>query len=169
MPEQPFAITGLTPEEKVEQALRMMQELFEERIGGANIGDVFTVGGDDVLTLSLSSTGGLEKSSSAVKVKAASTGGIKTDSNGTAVKIKASSGLTSDADGLQNKKQAHIVDAEDTHAITDPADSPASADALRDDLVANTIPEIKAALDALGAKLNALLLALETGEILAGS
>ena len=39
-------------------------------------------------------------------------------------------------------------------AITDPADTPASADALRDDLVANTIPEIKDAIATLAEKLN---------------
>lgn len=34
-------------------------------------------------------------------------------------------------------------------AVTDPADTPASADALRDDLVANTIPSIEAELTAI--------------------
>lgn len=49
------------------------------------------------------------------------------------------------------------ADAETSHSITDPADTPADADALRDDLVANTIPDIESALDALGAKINSLL------------
>jgi len=59
-----------------------------------------------------------------------------------------------------------ITDATTSHAITDPADTPADADALRDDLVANTIPDIEAALDALGTKLNSILTALENKYIL---
>lgn len=39
-------------------------------------------------------------------------------------------------------------------AIPDPADSPASADALRDDLVANALPKIRNALSSLAAKWN---------------
>jgi hypothetical protein len=39
-------------------------------------------------------------------------------------------------------------------AIPDPADSPASADALRDDLVTNTLPKIRNALSSLAAKWN---------------
>ncbi len=60
---------------------------------------------------------------------------------------------------------AHISDAETSHSITDPGDAPADADALRDDLVANAIPEIESALDALGGKINDILLRLEQFEI----
>lgn len=42
-------------------------------------------------------------------------------------------------------------------AIPDPADTPASADALRDDLVANTLPAIRDALATLAATLNRVL------------
>lgn len=42
-------------------------------------------------------------------------------------------------------------------SIPDPADTPASADALRDDLVANTLPPIRDALASLSNKLNAIL------------
>ena len=58
--------------------------------------------------------------------------------------------------------QAHIADASTSHAITDPGDAPADADALREDLVTNTIPSIEGALNALGTKVNAVLAALET-------
>lgn len=40
-------------------------------------------------------------------------------------------------------------------AIPDPADTPASADALRDDLVANVLPKIRDAISSLSAQLNA--------------
>ena len=57
---------------------------------------------------------------------------------------------------------AHIADAVTSHAITDPADTPADADALRDDLVANTIPSIEAKLDALATVVNSGLVTPET-------
>jgi hypothetical protein len=44
--------------------------------------------------------------------------------------------------------------ASESHSITDPADTPADADALRDDLVTNALSEIASALDALGAEFN---------------
>ena len=93
--------------------------------------------------------------------------GLSVDADGLQMAIKANSGLAVDADGLQLKQQAHIEDAATAHTITDPADTPADADALRDDLVTNTIPAIENALDALGTKINSLLDALETAEVLA--
>jgi hypothetical protein len=66
-------------------------------------------------------------------------------------------------------QQTHIADASASHAITDPADTPADADALRDDLVANAIPDTESALNALGTKINSILSALETAGILASS
>jgi hypothetical protein len=58
--------------------------------------------------------------------------------------------------------ESHIVDASVAHSITDPADTPADADVLRDDLVLNTIPSIETALNNLGIKVNAILTAIET-------
>ena len=72
--------------------------------------------------------------------------------------IKVESGGAITADGTQ---ASHIADASTSHSITDPADAPADADALRDDLVANAIPDIESALDALGTKINSILDALE--------
>lgn len=46
------------------------------------------------------------------------------------------------------------VAASEAHTITDPADTPATVDALRDDLVANTIPNIESKLNALGVEIN---------------
>ncbi len=63
-------------------------------------------------------------------------------------------------------KQAHIADASTGHTITDPADTPATVDALRDDLVLNTIPSLESALNTLGTKVNAILAAIETAKIL---
>jgi len=90
--------------------------------------------------------------------------------------------LVTDGDGIETtyddtagtltfavKQQTHEVDASIAHAITDPANTPATADALRDDLVLNAIPDIETALNALGAKINAILVKIETAEIFADS
>jgi hypothetical protein len=68
-----------------------------------------------------------------------------------------------------HQQGANVADASASHSITDPADSPADADALRDDLVTNAIPEIESALDALGTKVNAILASLEAAGIMASS
>lgn len=47
-------------------------------------------------------------------------------------------------------------------AIPDPADTPVTADALRDDLVANALPAIRDALASLSGKVNAILAAATT-------
>jgi hypothetical protein len=123
MAEQPFPITAQNASELIQQTTLLMEELFQERVGGANLGDVFTIGDDDILTLTLSSTGGLEKSSSAVQIKAHatggmeiganglaitvySTGGLETDANGLAIKVKATGGAQTDSDGLAIKVKA---------------------------------------------------------------
>lgn len=59
-------------------------------------------------------------------------------------------------------QQAHQADCSTTHAITDPGDAPADADALREDLVTNVIPSVESALNALGTRINSILTTLET-------
>ena len=96
---------------------------------------------------------------------------VTDDGDGTitlTVPLKASFGITSDANGLSLNQQANVVDASAVHTITDPADTPATADVLRDDLVLNAIPDIEAALNALGTKVNAILALLLASEMMAG-
>jgi len=57
---------------------------------------------------------------------------------------------------------AHVADAVTAHAVTDPGDSPADADALRDDLVTNVIPSMETQLNNLGTVINSILSTLET-------
>jgi hypothetical protein len=66
-------------------------------------------------------------------------------------------------------QEAHIADAVTAHAITDPADSPADADALREDLVNNVIPSVESALNALGTKINSVLTVMESLKLTATS
>lgn len=168
MPEQPFAITqreevaGL-----VQQIEALIADLYQDRVGGADIGDVFSLGTDDVLNLQVSSTGGLEKSGGYLIVKLPSTGGLESDATGLMIKVKDDSGLTVDGDGLQVvvrasyginmdsnglalKKQAHEANASTSHGVTNWATT-------------------NAALDALGTKINSILSKLENAEVFASS
>ncbi len=63
-------------------------------------------------------------------------------------------------------EQDHLTAATAAHTITNPTDAPANADALRDNLVAVTLPQIVAALNALGARINALITSLEESGVL---
>lgn len=202
MPQLPVPISGETVEDIVAKVKIILTEMFEDGIGSAKIGDVFSFGSDDVLTLNilyglektsgylnikLSQTGGLQVgSTTGLSIKLATNSGLQVDINGTSilldsnpglelgtggikVKLKSGYGIDVDSDGLKLKRQAHEADASTSHTITDPADSPASADALRDDLVANTIPSIESALNSLGTKINNILAKLEAAEVVASS
>lgn len=87
-------------------------------------------------------------------------------------------GLVRDAAGVQvlGAQQAAVasltnnlgvVGNDDVVAVPDPADAPGTADALRDDLVANTIPAIRGDLADLTDKLNTVLTRLRAHGIIA--
>jgi len=200
--------------------MALFDDLYQDRIGGASIGDVFAIGSDDILSLQVKSAGGIKKDSNELAVEYSATGGLTVSTAGLAIKCKTGGGASVSADGLaisgaavnnfqtmncpagtdpvasistdtlnlavtfgltitgnsatktitfSVKQQAHEANASTAHAITDPGDAPASVDALRDDLVANTIPSIETALNALGTKINSILTKLETAEILASA
>ena len=52
------------------------------------------------------------------------------------------------------KQQGALLDVSETPTVTDPADSPVTPDALRDDLVAGALADIRAQLAALGVAVN---------------
>jgi hypothetical protein len=96
---------------------------------------------------------------------------VTNDGDGTVtltVPLKANFGITSDANGLSLIQQTNVSNASTSHLITDPSDTPADADALRDDLVTNTIPDIESSLNSLGSKINSVLALLLASEIMAG-
>jgi hypothetical protein len=96
---------------------------------------------------------------------------VTDDGDGTislTVPLKANFGITSDSSGLSLNQQANVTNASTSHSITNPGDAPADADALRDDLVNNVIPEIESAFDTLGTKINSILSLLLSSEIMAG-
>lgn len=175
----PYPLSGTNIDELKFQVFELIREIYEEKIGGADLGDVFSLPGD-VLTLALSETSGLTKENNELALDIASTGGLEVSASGLAAKLSTTGGLESAVSGLAVKldgtslalsssgikvtqsPQTHEVDASEIHSITAPADTPASVDALRDDLVDNTIPSIEAALNNLGIKINNIIAKLET-------
>lgn len=87
------------------------------------------------------------------------------------VTVAAVSGVAGD----QIAAQAALTDnsggtgSETLAVIAMPADTPASADALRDDLVANALPAIKNAIASLAAKQNAIIAAMKASGAMASS
>lgn len=168
MPEFPFAITEKDEIRALSRQIEsIIADLYQEKVAGADVGDVFTIGTDDVLSLRVSSTGGLQKTGGYLELNLKSTGGLESDALGFSIKIKDDSGLTSDSDGLQVvvrsgyginmdsnglalKQQDHETNASTSHSV----DSWATTNA---------------ALDALGTKINNILAKLEAMEAFADS
>jgi hypothetical protein len=73
MADVPYPLSATTIPELRRQIGELIRQLFEDKIGGAEIGDVFTLGGE-VLQLALKTDGGLDKENGELKVKAAGTG-----------------------------------------------------------------------------------------------
>jgi len=94
----PYPISGEDLEEVRYQIYELIRTLFEEKIGGADLGDVFSLPGD-VLTLVLAGTSGLTKAGNELAIDAYSDGGLQTNSNGLSVKILATGGLEVSSSG----------------------------------------------------------------------
>jgi len=87
-------------EEALSKIQQYFDEMYQERLGGALVGDVFQVGDDEILSLKISPAGGLEKTSSQLSIKPDPTGAISLSANGLSVKTKPIGGLNHDIDGL---------------------------------------------------------------------
>ncbi len=94
----PFPLTGDTTDELKGQIYELMRQLYEDKIGGADLGDVFSLPGD-VLTLSLANSSGLTKSGNDLAIAPTSTGGLSVSASGVGVKLNGST-LTLGALGL---------------------------------------------------------------------
>jgi len=100
MADLPFLIQAANVQELVRKVQHLMDDLYHDRVAGAEIGDVFSVGSDNILTIALAAAGGLEKSSGELQIKVSPTGGLQTGSSGAAIKCKTGGGVTVDAGGL---------------------------------------------------------------------
>lgn len=63
----PYPLTGTDIDELKGQVYELMRQLYEDKIGGADLGDVFSLPGD-VLTLALADSSGLTKSGNVLSV-----------------------------------------------------------------------------------------------------
>lgn len=66
---------------------QVIDELFQERMAGLLVGDVFTAGDDDVLSLNVLTVGGLEKSDGGIGVKPNSAGPVTVSASGIDVSL----------------------------------------------------------------------------------
>ncbi|MCP4597051.1 hypothetical protein [Neptuniibacter sp.] len=98
----PYPLSGETIADLRRQVGELIRELYEERIGGAALGDVFSITGD-VLTLELASSSGLTKSGNDLALDPTSDGGLQVTSSGASIKNLSTGGLESDASGEQIK------------------------------------------------------------------
>jgi len=94
----PYPITGPDLYEMRMQIQELIRQLFEEKIGGADLGDVFSLPGD-VLTLVLADDSGLTKEGNELALDLSATGGLNIVSDGLSVKL-ADSTITKTASGL---------------------------------------------------------------------
>lgn len=95
----PFPLTGVNIDDMRFQTYELIRQVFEEKIGGADLGDVFSLPGD-VLTLNLASPSGLTKAGNDLAVDPYSTGGMQINANGLSIKLVATGGLVTSASGL---------------------------------------------------------------------
>ena len=94
----PFPISGEGIEDIRYQIHELIRVLYEEKIGGADLGDVFSIVGD-VLTLVLAGSSGLTKTGNVLAVDPTSTGGLQVTTDGLIIKILSTGGLETSASG----------------------------------------------------------------------
>ena len=102
------------------QVWELIRDVYEEKIGGASLGDVFSITGD-VLTIELATPSGLTKSGNELAVDALSTGGLQTATTGLSIKLVSTGGLETGASGLGiNLDGGSLTLSADGIKITDP-------------------------------------------------
>lgn len=82
---------------------QQMDELYQNRVGGAMLGDVFGVGNDEVLSLILATNGGLTKISNALSLLLKANYGLAMDTSGLYLQVSPNNGLAVDTNGLYVK------------------------------------------------------------------
>jgi len=104
----PYPLTAGDLDELKGQIYNLLRVVYEDKIGGADLGDTFAIVGD-VLTLVLGDTPGLEKTGNKLSAKVASDGGVKITSDGLEVRLDGDS-LSVGASGLKVGQSTNIAD-----------------------------------------------------------
>jgi hypothetical protein len=99
MAQLPFPLTATDLDDMKFQIWEILRQVYEEKIGGAELGDVFSIPGD-VLTLVLESPSGLTKTGNKLAIEPISTGGMQIGTTGLSIKIVSTGGLETSAAGL---------------------------------------------------------------------
>lgn len=101
MPVAPFSIQMARDfEDLVSKTQNLFDDLYEGRLAGCKVGDVFSVGEDDIFSVDLLSTGGLKKTSGYLGLKLRTLPGMSITADGLAVICKSGGGVGIDAEGL---------------------------------------------------------------------
>ncbi len=99
MADVPYPLTASDQDELKGQVYELIRQLYEDRIGGADLGDVFSLPGD-VLTLALAGTPGLKKTDNLLSVETSTAGGLQLAADGVGVKVLSTGGLEATSSGL---------------------------------------------------------------------
>lgn len=99
MAQVPYPITENDAAGIKRQVWNLIRDLYEERMAGLTIGDVFADEGD-VLSLQLAATAGLDKVDNELTLEVKADGGLQLSTTGVAIKCKAAGGLATDANGV---------------------------------------------------------------------
>ena len=95
----PFPITENSFDGIRRQVGELIRNIYEEKIGGADLGDVFSIVGE-VFTLTLATASGLTKTDNELAVSVNATGGLTLTSTGISIDLDGST-LTLSSDGLK--------------------------------------------------------------------
>jgi hypothetical protein len=99
MGDVPYPITAANYDDLIAQVQELVRIVFEDKIGGCDLGDVFSIVGN-VLTITVASDGGIEKTNNELSIKVYADGGVESTTNGIQLNLKTSGGLEADSTGL---------------------------------------------------------------------
>lgn len=103
MPGVPYPLTGETMGELKSQMYEVLRQLYEEKIGGADLGDVFAIVGD-VLTLVIDpDVSGLQKTGNKLAIKLPTASGLIATTDGLYIKNVTTGGIEITGSGISVK------------------------------------------------------------------
>lgn len=105
MSDLPFPVNATDLQGIINQTQKLFEDLYQDRVGGAWLGDVFEIGGDDILSLNINEMG-LSKSGSVLSLVCNPLGGIRATASGIGAYLKAGGGLSVDVGGIYSTEVA---------------------------------------------------------------
>lgn len=146
MPSNPYPLDAKDFEELRRKLGIQLEELYENRVAGAIVGDVFNVGDDDILSLNVGA-------------------GLQKVDNEVSVKVRDGYGIVASASGIYLKRQVHEADASAVSAVTLTAGTDQVDIAACNSSLSTLVSQVNNAITTL----NNLIVKLENAEIFASS